>query len=164
LVVTEEPILVASVPTQPIAAPAAPEQLKVKAPKPVKIKEPKPVKVKAPKPVKVKEPKPVKVKAPKPVKIKEPKPVKVKAPKPVKALEPKPSRAERKEAKRQLEAAALVDAPVAAQRRPVRTIRIMLIAVAITVLAGATGVLLDRWVDYVTNTDTPATVVTNDDE
>jgi hypothetical protein len=40
--------------------------------------------------------------------------------------------------------------------------RVALIAVTVAALAGATGVILDRWVDYGTNTDVTATVVTTE--
>ncbi|MEO5839276.1 MAG: hypothetical protein ABIQ73_23570 [Acidimicrobiales bacterium] len=36
----------------------------------------------------------------------------------------------------------------------------MVIGLIIAVLAGASGILVERWVDYVTNADSPATVVT----
>ena len=42
----------------------------------------------------------------------------------------------------------------------VRTVRGVLIGLLIALLAGASGILVARWVDYVTNTDVPATVVT----
>ena len=45
-------------------------------------------------------------------------------------------------------------------RDGVRTRRVVVIGLMIAVLAGASGILVERWVDYVTNTDTPATVVT----
>jgi hypothetical protein len=40
--------------------------------------------------------------------------------------------------------------------------KLVLLVVGLLALAGATGAVLDRWIDYVTNTDTPATVVTTD--
>lgn len=45
-------------------------------------------------------------------------------------------------------------------RDGVRTRRVVVIGLFIAVLAGASGILVERWVDYVTNTDAPATVVT----
>jgi hypothetical protein len=54
------------------------------------------------------------------------------------------------------------DAPALASvsRDGVRTRRVVLLGLVIALLAGGTGVLVDRWVEYVTSTDTPATVVT----
>jgi hypothetical protein len=40
--------------------------------------------------------------------------------------------------------------------------RVLLIAVTVIALAGAIGVILDRWADYITNTDVPATAVTTE--
>jgi hypothetical protein len=70
--------------------------------------------------------------------------VKVKAPKPVKVKTPKPEKVK--------------------SSKPRRPGRIAIIAIAAAVVAGATGFVLDRWVDYVTDTDVPATVVTTDGE
>jgi hypothetical protein len=56
----------------------------------------------------------------------------------------------------------IIDLSAAVARHGVRMRRVLLIAVTVPTLAGATGVILDRWVDYVTNTDVPATVVTTE--
>ena len=45
-------------------------------------------------------------------------------------------------------------------RDGVRTRRVVLVGLLIALLAAGTGVLGDRWVEYVTATDAPATVVT----
>ena len=45
-------------------------------------------------------------------------------------------------------------------RDGVRARRVVLIGLLIALLAGASGILVERWVDYVTTTDAPATVVT----
>ena len=123
-----------------------------KPPKVEKLKEPKP-----PKLVKVEEPKPAKEpKPPKAVKVKEPKPAK--PPKLVKVKEPKPAKPPK--------VARSSGAPEmgSVSRDGVRTRNVIAIAVLIVALAVGIGVVVEYWVDAVTNTDAPATVVTSDDQ
>jgi hypothetical protein len=98
--------------------------------------------------VKVKEPKPAK--PPKVVKVKEPKPAK--PPKAVKLKQPKVARSS--------------GAPEmgSVSRDGVRTRNVIAIALVIVALAVGIGVVVEYWVDAVTNTDAPATVVTSDDQ
>ena len=153
------------------SAPPKPEKVhaeKVRAEKvPKPPKPPKPEKVRAeklpkpPKPEKLrveKLPKPPK--PPKPEKVraeklpKPPKPEKVRAEK-----APKPPKAEKSSAP-----AHLSDVPAvgSVSRDGVRTRRVVLIGLVVGVIALVTGVLVERWVDYVTSTDAPATVVTTE--
>lgn len=53
-----------------------------------------------------------------------------------------------------------VKALASVSRDGVRTHRVVLIGLFIALLAAGTGVLVDQWVEYVTSTDAPATVVT----
>jgi hypothetical protein len=90
-----------------------------------------------------------------------------KEPKPPKAEGPRLSRAQQREIDRQVRAAieAGGDPQIVAEsgrRRGRRVLRILLTAVAAALLAGATGLILDRWVEHVTDTDVPATEVTTD--
>ena len=81
-----------------------------------------------------------------------------KLPKPPKAEKaPKPPKAEKAP-----KAARVAESPELGSvgRDGVRARRVVLIGLLIALLAGASGILVDRWVDYVTNTDAPATVVT----
>jgi hypothetical protein len=82
----------------------------------------------------------------------------VKPPKPEKA--PKAQKvskaAKRSTASRGSESPALASV----SRDGVRTRRVVLIGLIIALLAAGTGVLVDQWVEYVTSTDAPATVVT----
>jgi hypothetical protein len=87
-----------------------------------------------------------------------------KAPKPPKAEKapkaekpPKPPRAEKAP-----KPARVAESPELGSvgRDGVRARRVVLIGLVIALLAGASGVFVDRWVGYVTNTDAPATVVT----
>ena len=83
---------------------------------------------------------------------KKPKPVKVRAPKPPKpAREPKAPMALRARKER-------------APRKPRGPLvrKLVPMVVGLVLLAGATGVVVDRWIDQVVNTDAPATVVTTD--
>jgi hypothetical protein len=98
------------------------------------------------------------VKVEKPAKLKREKPVrepKVKVEKPAKLKREKPVREP---------AAASVPKPVpelgSVSRDGVRTRTVLAIALIIAVLAVVIGVLVQRWVQDVTNTDAPATVVT----
>ena len=74
------------------------------------------------------------------------------APKPV-----KPPNAEKAP-----KAARVADSPELGSvgRDGVRARRVVLIGLLIALLAGASGILVERWVEYVTNTGAPATVVT----
>jgi hypothetical protein len=104
----------------------------------------------------------------KPKALKTPRPPKAekapRLPKPPKAhKEPKPQKAP-KAPKVQKALAPDASPPLASVSRDgVRTGRVVLIGLAIALFAGVAGIVVDRWVDYVTNTDAPATVVTTDE-